>query len=189
MAYMIIETLTVPLDRKEYESREADEKKKLLNPIDSKIVGIGIKRQGMDPQVIMANDEAEILTIFWKEIAKHKTTGFMIAGFNVKEFDLPFLVTRSFIANVEIVPFVLKEIVDIREKLSAYKFGNVRGKLREFAQLLNIETTGFDVEQIPDEYWNGDMKKIEQQVRKDLEITETLYQRIIRLRINKIERW
>lgn len=190
MTYLILDIETVPLEKKEYESREEDsERKKLLNPIDSRIVAIGIKKQGEETQVFMGSDEAELLQKFWKEVAKHKSPSVKLVGFNVKDFDIPFLVTRSFINNVEIVPFLLKEIIDTREKLSAYKFGNVRGKLKEFAQFLNIRKVDMSGEDVAPIFWSGDLKRIEEYLRKDIEITEALYQRIVRLKIDKIERW
>lgn len=190
MPYIIIDIETIPLDRKEYESRTEDgERKKLLNPIDSRIVAIGMKKEGEEAKTFMDGDEAQILQKFWAEIAKAKGPSLRIVGFNVKEFDVPFLVTRSFINNVEIVPFLLKEIIDIREKLSAYKYGNVRGKLKEFAGFINIEKADMDGGDVAPQYWSGNMKKIETYLRKDLEITEALYQRIMRLKIDRIERW
>ncbi|VVB99725.1 putative 3'-5' exonuclease related to the exonuclease domain of PolB [uncultured archaeon] len=189
MAYIVVDVETVPLDREEHLKRAEDERKKLLNPIDSKIIAIGVKTQNAEPVVFMGEDEANLLSSFWQELAKHKSASAKIIGFNIKEFDLPFLVTRSFLNNVEIVPFVIKEIVDIREKLSAYKFGNVRGKLKEFAALLEIETLGMEGSKVAEEYWKGNTKKIRDYLAKDLEITETIYQRIVRLKIDKIERW
>lgn len=189
MAYVVLDIETVPLDKKEYLKRDEEERKKLLNPIDSRIVAIGIKRQGEEPIVLAGSDEAEMLEAFWKEIAKSKAAALKIVGFNVKDFDIPFLVTRSFVNNVEIVPFMLKDILDLREKLSAYKYGNVRGKLKEFADFLSIEKHEMDGSMVAEEYWAGNTKKIEAYLKKDLEITEAVYHRIVRLKIDKIDRW
>ncbi len=190
MAYIIIDIETVPLDRKEYEKREVHaEKIKLLNPIDSKIIAIGLKKKDSEPIVLMGNDEPGLLAEFWKEIGKSKTLSTKLVGFNIKDFDIPFLVTRSFINNVEIVPFFLKEIIDIREKLSAYKFGNIRGKLKEFADFLSIDKADMDGAMVAEEYWKGNTARLAEYLRKDLEITEAVYQRLVRLKIDKIERW
>ncbi len=190
MGYIIVDVETAPLDRKEYESREPDaERKKLLNPIDSKIIAIGLKKKGEAAAVFMGSDEAQLLTDFWKEISKSKSLSTKIVGFNIKDFDLPFLVTRSFVNNVEIVPFIVKEVLDLREKLSAYKFGNVRGKLKEFADFLSIDKMDMDGSDVAGEYWAGNTKKIGDYLKKDLEITEAIYQRIVRLKIDRIERW
>ncbi len=190
MSYIVIDIETVPLDRKEYEKRESHaEKIKLLNPIDSKIIAIGLKKKDSEPVVLVGGDEAELLAEFWKEIAKSKSLSTKLVGFNIKDFDIPFLVTRSFVANVEIVPFTLKEIVDIREKLAAYKFGNIRGKLKEFGSFLSIDKADMDGAMVAEEYWKGNTARIAKYLRKDLEITETVYQRLVRLKIDRIEKW
>lgn len=190
MTYIIVDIETVPMDRQEYAKRDSHaEKVKLLNPIDSKIIAIGLKKKDIEPVVIMGNDEPSLLADFWKEIGKSKSPSTKLVGFNIKDFDIPFLVTRSFVNNVEIVPFVLKEIVDIREKLSAYKFGNVRGKLKEFADFLSIDKADMEGDKVAEEYWAGNTARIAKYLRKDLEITEAVYQRIMRLKIDKIERW
>ena len=190
MDYIVVDIETVPIDREMHGKQTEEERKKFLNPIDSRIVAIGMKRHAKEPIVLIGGDEAELLSGFWKEIAKNKGTPTKIVGFNIKEFDIPFIVTRSFIKNVEIVPFLLKEIMEIREKLAAYKYGQTRGKLKEYAELLNIETIGgMDGSHVAELYWKGETKKIEDYLKKDLEITEALYQRLMRLKIDKIERW
>ncbi len=190
MSYIVVDIETIPIDRKGYEGRgEEAERKKLLNPIDSKIIAIGLKKKDGEPVVFMGSDEAELLSQFWNEISKSKSLSTKIVGFNIKDFDLPFLVTRSFVNNVGITPFILKEVLDLREKLSAYKFGNVRGKLKEFGGFLSIGKMDMDGGDVAKEYWEGNHKKIEAYLKKDLEITEAVYQRIVRLRIDKIERW
>lgn len=188
MSYIIIDVETSPIDIKEYDKRSEEEKKKLLNPIDSKIIAIGIKAKDNEAQILLG-EEKEILNEFWKSVKKHKQKNNKIIGFNIKDFDLPFLVTRSFINDIEIEPFVLKEVIDIREKLSAYKFGNVRGKLKEFAKMLSIPTLGIEGDKINELYINKDFKTIREYLTKDLEITELLYERIVKLKIDKIEKW
>jgi hypothetical protein len=189
MAYIIIDIETIPVELEEYLKKNEEERKKLLNPIDSKIIAIGIKKEGEESKVLIGDNESEILSKFWNEIERAKTSNIKIVGFNIKDFDIPFIVTRSFINNIEIVPFMLKEILDIREKISAYKFGNVRGKLKEFADFLAIEKHEIDGSMIADEYRLGNLEKIGEYLKKDLEITEAVYHRIVRLKIDKIDRW
>ncbi|MEM4709888.1 MAG: ribonuclease H-like domain-containing protein [Candidatus Diapherotrites archaeon] len=188
MSYIVVDVETSPIDIKEYDKRNEEEKKKMLNPIDSKIIAIGIKAKDNEAQIFLG-EEKEILGEFWVNIKKHKQKANKIIGFNIKDFDLPFLVTRSFLNDVEIEPFILKEIIDIREKLSAYKWGNVRGKLKEFAKLLSIPTLGIEGDKINELYINKDFKTIKEYLTKDLEITELLYERIVKLKIDKIEKW
>jgi uncharacterized protein YprB with RNaseH-like and TPR domain len=112
-----------------------------------------------------------------------------IVGFNIKDFDLPFLVTRSFMHEVEIMPFKLSEIIDLREKLAAYKFGHIRGKLKEFGEALGIEILEKDGSWIAEACFKGEFKKIGEYLEKDLEITHAVMERLIKTRIVEIERW
>ncbi len=192
MGYFYFDVETCPLERENYLSKDETERKKLLNPIDSRIVAIGVRHGNTGTAIMRSEDEAEMLVGFWKLVteAKKQDRSLRLVGFNVKDFDLPFVVTRSFIKNVKIEPFLLKEVIDLREKLSAFKFGNVRGKLKEFGELIGIEIfEDVDGSKVAELCWNNEWEKIEQYLRKDMEITEAIHSRTIKLRINEIERW
>lgn len=191
MPYFYVDTETCPIDREEYLSRTEAERKKLLNPIDSKIIAIGAKCGEEKTLILQSSDERQILLSFWKEILSFKKSSLdKIVGFNIKDFDLPFIVTRSFIHGVPIVPFTLKDIVDLRELLSAFKYGPTRGKLKEFAQLIGMQIIDdMDGEKVPAAHWAGETQKIKEYLEKDLEITHAIHKRTIELRINEIQRW
>src|SRR3989344_6743964 len=112
MAYFVLDIETVPVDKGAYLDAENDqERKKLLNPIDSRIIAIGLKKSGQKALLLQGENEREMLQKFWLELKGFRKGGSdKLIGFNLKEFDLPFLVTRSFILEVEIVPFVLKDV-------------------------------------------------------------------------------
>jgi len=193
MDYIVVDIETCPIDKNGYLSVGVSERKKLLNPIDSKIIAIGIKRRGNDPIVFHSKDEKQMLGDFWLELSAFRKGDFSnkIVGFNIKGFDLPFLVTRSFMHEVTIAPFVLKDVIDLRESLSAFKYGKLRGKLKDFAQYIkNLEVLDdIDGEKVAEEYWAGNIDKILEYLKKDLEITEAIYNRVVKLRINEIQRW
>ncbi len=193
MDYFYVDIETVPFDQEKYLSLEEEERKKLLNPIDSRIVAIGVKKNTLVESILMGDDEASLLREFWSLLERKTGTNaqpYRIVGFNIKDFDLPFLVTRSFILNVTIVPFLLKDVIDIREQISAYKYGPTRGKLKEFAALLNIPVMeDIDGSQVAERYWKGEMEKIQTYLRKDLEITQKMHARMMNLRIHEIGRW
>ena len=185
---------TCPQDKEKYlATTDDEERKKLLNPIDSRIVAIGIKQKGKEPVILLDfEDEKKMLEEFWEKLAHFKKEHAYgkIVGFNVKNFDLPFVVTRSFINNVKIVPFVLKDVVELREQLSAFKYGNVRGKLKEFAVLMGIEVIeGLEGDKVAELCWSEDKKTLGKYLRKDLEITEKVHERIVELNIDKIAKW
>ncbi len=193
MKYFCFDIETCPLDREDYLKRDEAERKKLLNPIDSSIVAIGVKETGKSAVIIQGKSEKEMLEKFWSEFAafrKQNALSGKLVGFNVKDFDLPILVTRSFINEVKIVPFTIKEVIDLRESISAFTYKHTRGKMKEFAQLIGIETIeGFDGENVAKAHWNGEHKKIATYLEKDLEIIEKMNERIVRLGIDKIQKW
>lgn len=175
--YFVVDIETCPIDLDEYFSLEEEERIKKLNPIDSKIVAIGVRVKGEDK--LFLGDEKEILTSFWDEWKRlrqeHPDT--FLVGFNVTNFDIPFIVSRSFIHNIEIVPFSLKSVLDVKDKINAYRYGKTRGKLEEYGKLLGIEVLGMDGSQIPELCKNNDWETIKKYLSKDLEITEKLFER------------
>ena len=191
MDYIIVDTETIPCDKEQYLGVENEtERKKLLNPIDSKVAAIGLKH-GAKTTILMDESEKAMLEAFWQEISAFKKLhrNFKIVGFNLKNFDLPFLVTRSFVNNVAIEPFTLKETIDLREKLSAYKYGNVRGTLKEFAAFLGFHDYEMDGSMVAEEFWAGNHAKIKTYLEHDLIVTEKIYQRAKELKITEIDRW
>ena len=97
--------------------------------------------------------------------------------------------TRSFVHNVPIVPFTLKSIVDLREKVNAYRHGPSRGTLKEFAGILGIEMDGTDGSDIARLHAEGNHQKIKEYLTTDLDITEQMYKRMRDTNILNISRW
>ncbi|MDP2666036.1 MAG: ribonuclease H-like domain-containing protein [Candidatus Diapherotrites archaeon] len=192
MDFFYLDIETVPNDKELYLSLPEEGRKKLLNPIDSRIVAIGMKRKENEAQIFYGEDEKSILTQFWSALAEsRKTNGsYQLVGFNIKDFDLPFLVTRSFIQEVKILPFVVKEVVDVRESLSAFKYGHTRGKLKEYGALMGLSIIDdIDGSRVAERYWAGEHAKIQEYLRKDLEITQAMHTRMKDLGITDILRW
>lgn len=190
MDFLIVDVETCPIELEGYFDLPEAEQKKLINPIDSRIVAIGLK-QGSVLKIIQDSDERKMLEAFWKEMAffKKGTSQKRIVGFNVKDFDLPVLVTRSFLNDVEIVPFNLNEVIDLREKLSAYKWGPTRGKLKEYGKALGIELHEMDGGDVAKACIEKNFKKLKEYLEKDLEITQKILERAAKTKIIEIERW
>src|SRR3989338_9210828 len=184
----ILDIETVPVKLEGYFALPEEEQKKLLNPIDSKVVAIGI-RTGNGTTILMGEDERKMLQDFWWEWRKVQSPVLQVIGFNIANFDIPFLVTRSFIHNVPIVPFTLKSIIDLREKVNAYRHGPSRGTLKEFAGVMGIETDGTDGSDIARLWSEGNRDKIKEYLTTDLEITEQMYKRMRDTNILNINRW
>jgi len=175
--YFIVDIETCPIDLENYFSLDEEERIKKLNPIDSKIVAIGVRVKGENK--LFFGDEKEILTKFWEEWKRlrqeHSDT--FLVGFNVTNFDIPFIVSKSFVHDIEIVPFSLKSILDVKDKINAYRWGKTRGKLKEYGELLGMDVLGMDGSQIPELCKNNDWETIKKYLSKDLEITDKLFER------------
>ncbi len=187
--YFVIDIETIPLDMEKYEGLNEEEKSKMINPIDSKIVALGIRYKGYN-KVIMGEEENKILEEFWKEWNKIKTSDFVfVVGFNISNFDIPFITARSLINNVKIIPFSLKSVLDIREKINAYRYGATRGKLKEYAALMNLTLEDVDGSDVARLWKDKDFDTLKKYLIKDLEITDELFKRARDTRILEITKW
>ncbi len=192
MDYFYVDVETVPLDKEKYLGLSEDEQKKLLNPIDSRIVAIGVQKNADPIQIFSGEEEGKILGEFWSLLATRSSGSgpARMVGFNIKDFDLPFLVTRSFLKGVKIHPFLLKEVMDVREQVAAFKYGPTRGKLKEYAALLGMSVLDdMDGSQVAERYWRGELPKIVEYLRRDVELTRAMHVRMIELRISEMGRW
>ena len=162
----------------------------LLNPIDSKIWALGIRHNEVN-KLFYGHNEKEILTQFWSEwnliMEKNAITG--IVGFSINNFDIPFIIARSFIHGVKIRPFTLKQVIDLREKINAYRYGKTRGRLKEYAKLLGLPVLDVDGGDVASLYKNDNTEKLKEYLSNDLFITDELYKRALETDIIKINKW
>ena len=95
--FLVIDIETVPVVQATSDMTE-DERKKKINPIDSRVVAVGLM-DAHGTKVFMHDDEATILRETWAAWKAFRlgNPGAPIVGFNHASFDIPFLVTRSFI--------------------------------------------------------------------------------------------
>lgn len=192
MDYFYVDVETVPIDKGRYSELSEEERKKLLNPIDSRIIAIGVQKNADPIQIFAGEDEGKILAEFWSLLASRPSGSgpARMVGFNIKDFDLPFLVTRSFLKGVKIHPFLLKDVMDVREQVAAFKYGPTRGKLKEYAALLGMAVLDdMDGSQVAERYWKGELPKIVDYLRRDVELTRAMHVRMVELRISEIGRW
>jgi hypothetical protein len=186
--YIIVDVETVPLDYKEYKAVPEEERNKFFNPICSKIVAIGIRRNSQNVLHVSLDDERSILDAFWDTWHTLDANRCPIVGFNIVEFDIVMLVGRSFVNNVEVVPFTQRELIDLRLKLAAYKW-NAKGTLKEYAKLIGLELSEFDGSMVADLVAAGRIDDLKGYLERDLELTDEIFKRAERLNIIKIERW
>ncbi|MFH0862427.1 MAG: 3'-5' exonuclease [Candidatus Altiarchaeota archaeon] len=189
--YFILDVETSPIDFEAYDTLSEEEKLKKLNPIDSRIVAIGIRYRGVDT-IFSQEDEKELLDEFWlhwKTIIKGGNL-IKVVGFNINNFDLPFIITRSYFHGVEISPFVLKDfIIDIRDKISAYRYGPCRGTLKDFGPCAGATVMDIDGSAVPKLYHEGKTEEIIKYLKNDLLMTDKVFQRIRDTKIVYIDRW
>jgi hypothetical protein len=184
--HFIIHIETCPVDIEFYKKLDEEGRKRLLNPIDSKIVAIGIRHKGQD-LVSMEKSEKDMLRDFWAEWERISKGGDVhVVGFNISSFGLPFITARSFMHDVPISPFLLKNIIDLREKINAYRYGPTRGKLREYAAMLGMSIEEADAAQLCME---KDLEKLRASLVRDLQLIDALYEKARRTRIIEIKRW
>lgn len=185
--YIVIDIETVPirLDEQYFELSEK-EKLSMLNPIESKIIAIGLGHN--DKIKIYHGDEKVLLLKFWSELEQRENI--KIVGFNVLNFDLPFIVSRSLINDIKIKPLTLKnDVIDIRDNINCFKYGQVRGRLKEYAKLLNIETLDIQGDCVAKLVYDNNMTDLIEYLKKDIEITNIIYKKCCELNIDKIKRW
>jgi hypothetical protein len=190
MQYFVVDVETIPIDYTAYQLATEEERKKYFNPIDSKIIAIGL-RYNDDNMIFLDHDEKKIIDAFWEqwdEIKGFDTPSFYVVGFNILEFDLTLLVGRSFFNNIPIEPFTYREIIDLRQNLAALKY-NPRGTLKEYASLIGLELSQFDGSMISELVASNRLDEVEKYLKKDLEITDAVFKRAEKLNILKISRW
>lgn len=186
--YFIIDVETVPQDLGGYLDCTEDERRGFLNPFDSRVIAAGIRADGENR--IFTGDEKDILEEFWLEwsAVKQGDERVKVVGFNVKNFDLNMLVGRSFIRGATIRPFKLNEIVDLREKLSAYKWRG-KGTLRDYVLSSGLEPSKENGSKVAQWAKEGDMESIKKHLKDDLVMTEKIFERAKDLNILQIEKW
>lgn len=187
--YFIIDIEVCPIYLEKYEELSEEQRIKLLNPIDSKIIALGIRYNGQN-RVFLGEDEKKLLEDFWNEWKSiKKNDSIKVVGFNINNFDLPFITTRSLICNVIISPFLIKSTIDLREKINAYRYGKSRGKLKDFASLIGLPTKTIEGKDIAKLYIEKKYDLIKEYLINDLEIIDNIFKRAKNTRVLEINKW
>lgn len=187
--YLVIDVETVPLELNDYFEQDEEDRLDYLNPIDSRIIAAGI-RSNDESMIFSGDNEKRILTEFWDEwsAVRRGDPDTKIVGFNISEFDMPMLTSRSFQNGVPVNAFTLKGLLDLRERISAFEW-RPKGTLGDYAESVGLSPETDGGENVPYWYEENDMAKIEEHLEEDLEITDQLFQRARELNISKIDKW
>ncbi len=185
-------------ERERLATAEADRNKLLATtPEFCRIVALGFARDDDDPEALLAerkgdgataeanaelDDEAErkLLCTFWAECSR--TYCRSVCGYNVAGFDLPVILTRSALLDVEptrmfdLRPFGSRDVLDLMK----LRFGTGRAaKLKDLARWLGIDIPAGDCEgsQVLG-LWQSDPAKLRQYVASDVVIVRRLHERL-----------
>ena len=82
-------------------------KKAALSSTTGKVLAIGYCTSDSDVSII-EGDETEILTAFWNTVTYHGAFLQKLVGFNSNEFDIPFLVRRSWKLGIKVPSSLFK---------------------------------------------------------------------------------
>jgi uncharacterized protein YprB with RNaseH-like and TPR domain len=147
-----------------------------LDPLSGRVVAIGMLRQDTREFVAVGHeDEARTLAEFWSACRAEIVHGSQLVGFNIFQFDLPFLLRRSWKHRV-LVPLGLRRgrywcehLGDLRE---IWQCGDrmARGSLDSIAKHLGVgEKTGEGNDFA--KLWATDRQQAIAYLRNDLELT------------------
>ena len=139
-----------------------------------------------------SDDEVQILSDFADYLAINcpKTSHIKLIGHNIREFDIPFLIRRMLINEVELPkvfqirgkkPWQIEHLVDT---MNLWKFGDFKNytSLNLLAKILNVPSSkeSLDGSKIHDAYWiHRDLDGIVKYCEKDVLTTSQVYFKLI----------
>ena len=145
-----------------------------LSPLNDRIVAIGVKK-GKEGMIITDKDEGNLLAQFWGYLKEQGH--YRLISFNGYQFDIPFIIIRSFKHNV-IVEQISQKTIDLRLILAN---GNkyAKGTLDDYAKLMGIKSKleGMGGSDIPILWEEGKIAEIKAYLQEDLRITSKIFER------------
>ena len=150
--------------------------KAALDPLTGRVIAIGMLDLETDNFFIIGHDdEARTLTEFWEASQGEMGRLNSMLGFNIFNFDLPFLIRRSWKHRIK-VPFGIRrgrywgdQLVDLRD---AWQLGDrqARGNLDTIARHLGVGAKNGDGKAFA-ELWLNDRPKAEAYLHNDIQLT------------------
>lgn len=140
-----------------------------LEPFSYRVVAIGFK-DGAEEIIFSGDNEVELLQKFWEEQKKYQR----LVGWNIDNFDIPFLRIRSLKHNIKIEEIDYK-IVDLMRVVSDPMKWTSLDKMSQFLDLGQKEIGGSKIPELIDQKkW----VEIKEYFEKDLRLTWEVYQRM-----------
>jgi len=196
MRYLILDIETVPLDiehedvKKYLMDKKIGESRK-LNPSYAKIILICVKFLNGEFKVFEGN-EKELLTNFWNFVKDNKDV--KIITHNGYGFDIPFLTIRSCVNNVDITVKINMNRwgMENSNHFDTMLFFSSQGQFTNpnldiLAKLNGIEVEGefIDGRDIEKFYKKGNLEKIKEHCKRDIEVLEKVFEKLCFGYLNK----
>lgn len=200
MNYLMLDIETVPLeitheDVKTYlMDKRISKEQRCFDPKYSKVILICVKPMNHDVKVFYNEDEKQLLTEFWSYM-KENFRNTVLVTHNGYKFDIPFLILRSCINNVEITAAVNTNRWQL-ERSNHFDtmlffsqneiFTNINidilGKMHGI-HVPDKRFFGIDIERL---YKEGNTDKIKEKCKQDVEILENLFKKMCLNYLTKI---
>ena len=186
---------------KEWQEGEIDwwkkqEDRAALDPLTGRVCAIGYLYPYADDHVdrviidgltttgVHDLEEKYILERFWEKLTEVSFTFGHVIGHNIEEFDLKFMMKRSFIVGAKVSPtvtngrFFHRCIVDTMKIWCQYGF-NECISLDKLSKILGAgEKPDYEAKQFAHDYLNGNREQAEAYLRNDLYMTHKCYERM-----------
>ena len=163
--------------------------KAALSAITGRILVIGVLHPFQDEPMYFEGNEKDLLTAFWTHY-RERGKGDQVAalpwvGFNIKQFDMPFLTRRSWVHGVKVPPvftdrgYLLPHFIDVRETWCCGD-RQAEGSLDVIARLMGLPgkpggMTGADFARV----YAEDKPKALAYLKYDLTTTRTLAEKLL----------
>lgn len=203
---VVLDIETVPCRKSLWDSLPADLKKKYYR--DDVGEGEAWKRTALDwtlgriaciclrivedrqptDKCFCGSREAGLLRALWKTIRRTD----LLVGYNLLDFDLPFIQARCVINRVRLAwPFDLRRyrydpVCDLMQIWGSWNRANF-AKLGLLANVLGLEAKAGSAEKVFDWYRRKDWKRIQRYCLQDVHLTHQVYERLRKLGLTRHE--
>lgn len=157
-----------------------------LNPLDSRIVAIGIAK--LPTKMILFNEDEKAMI---QEFLSFLHENVVLVGYNINNFDIPFITARTLKHGLYEEIAIIREVyrVDLKALVSRYLLTNQKCiRLKKICQFLDIEVNDdINGSDIPGLWEQGNHQAIIDHCMSDLEITKKLFFKLEALALHNLK--
>lgn len=155
--------------------------KAALSPLTGRILACGYCSTDTGKTVIDGGEEPTIVTAFWQRYERCRQQGRVMVGHNIEQFDVRFLMRRSWLLGLDVPGTVLDrgKWLDAKTFVDTMVLWGGPVKLDVLARAFGVgaKTDGVDGSMFA-ELWAKDRAKAEEYLKNDLEITRKVAERM-----------